>query len=75
MTEIIVAAIAFLGTVIGSLAGIVVSSKLTEFRLRQLEEKVNVHNHFAMRLPVAESKIDALSARIKLLEQGQRQKE
>lgn len=73
MTEIIVAVIAFLGTVAGSLAGIVVSSKLTEFRLRQLEEKVNVHNHFAMRLPVAESKIDSLGARIKQLEQNQKQ--
>ncbi len=74
-TEIIVAVIAFLGTVIGSLTGIVVSSKLTEFRLRQLEEKVNVHNHFAMRLPVVESKIEGLSYRLKQIEQGPNQKQ
>ena len=38
-SEIIVAIIAFLGTMFGTAGGIVASSKLTNFRLQKLEEK------------------------------------
>ena len=51
-TEIVVALIAFVGTLIGSLGGIVVSARLTNYRLAQLEQKVDKHNHFAERIPV-----------------------
>ncbi len=69
MIEIIVAVIAFFGTVTGSLAGIVVSSKLTTYRLQQLEDKVSAHNRFAMRIPVLESRMEELGHRISRLEQ------
>lgn len=39
MNEIIVALISLLGTLGGSLGGILVSSKLTAYRLQQLENK------------------------------------
>ena len=53
-SEIIVALIALIGTLGGSLSGVLVSSKLTNYRLRQLENRVEEHNHYARRLPVVE---------------------
>jgi len=50
MTEgIIIALIGFLGTIIGSAIGVVASSKLINYRLQQLEEKVNKHNNLIER--------------------------
>lgn len=40
MIEIIVALIALIGTLGGSLGGILVSSKMTNYRLQQLENRV-----------------------------------
>ena len=45
--NIIVALIAFAGTAIGTFGGIVTSSKLTMYRIEQLEKKVDKHNSFA----------------------------
>ena len=45
MTDaIIVALIGLLGSGAGTFGGILVSSKLTQYRLEQLEKKVEVHN-------------------------------
>lgn len=41
---VIVAILGFLGTIIGSGLGVIASSKLTSFRLQQLEKKVEKHN-------------------------------
>lgn len=41
---IIVAVLGFLGTILGSGLGVIASSKLTNFRLQKLEEKVEKHN-------------------------------
>ena len=43
-SDIIVALLSFAGTALGSLFGIVAASKLTNFRLAQLEKKVDKHN-------------------------------
>lgn len=43
-TEIIVGLLSLLGTAIGTLGGIIATSKLTNYRLQQLEDKVNKHN-------------------------------
>jgi hypothetical protein len=48
-SEIIVAIIAFAGTISGTFGGIVVSSRLTNYRLEQLESKVNKHNNLIER--------------------------
>ena len=40
-----VAALSLLGTLLGSLGGVIASSKLTNFRLEQLERKVQAHNN------------------------------
>lgn len=44
-----VAALSLLGTLLGSLGGVIASSKLTNFRLEQLERKVQAHNNLIER--------------------------
>lgn len=63
-TEIIVAGISLIGTLGGSLGGIVISSKLTAYRLEQLEKRVSEHNNFAKRMPVVEEQIKDLTRRV-----------
>lgn len=41
---VIVALIGLGGSAIGSLFGVLVSSRLTQYRLEQLEKKVEIHN-------------------------------
>lgn len=67
-TTIIVAVLSLIGTLGGSLGGILVSSKLTAYRIEQLEKKVAEHNNFARRMPVVEEQIDNLERRIDDLE-------
>ncbi len=50
MTEgIWVAIISLIGTLGGTLGGILVSNRLTVYRIAQLEEKVNKHNNLVER--------------------------
>ena len=46
---IIVAILGFAGTLLGSLFGVLAAQKLTQYRLSQLEEKVNKHNNLIER--------------------------
>ena len=46
---VLVALIGLVGSGIGSLCGILVSSKLTQYRLEQLEKKVEAHNNLVVR--------------------------
>ena len=46
---IIVALLGFAGTLLGSLFGVLAAQKLTQYRLAQLEEKVNKHNNLVER--------------------------
>lgn len=67
-STILVALLSLLGTLAGSLGGIVVSSKLVNYRLQQLENKVAEHNNFARRLPVLEEQMKVANHRIEDLE-------
>ena len=48
-TEIIVALLGCVGTLAGSFLGVVAASKMTNYRLEQLEERVNKHNNLIER--------------------------
>ena len=75
MTEqIIVTLIAFLGTLIGSLGGILTSTKLTNYRIEQLEKKVDKHNGFAEKIPVMKNEISDIKTRVENLEEYHREK-
>lgn len=58
MTEtIIIALLSFAGTVVGSLLGILAANKLTNYRLEQLEKKVEKHNNLVERMYNLETKV------------------
>ena len=46
---VLVAVLGFAGTLVGSLFGVLAAQKLTQYRLSQLEEKVNKHNNLIER--------------------------
>lgn len=66
--EIIIALLSLIGTIGGSLGGILVSSKMTNYRLQQLENRVAEHNNFAKRMPVVEEQIKVINHRLEDLE-------
>lgn len=61
-SEIIIALSAFLGTLIGALA----SARLTQYRLKKLEEKVDAHNKVIERTYRLEEQTALLDERIKV---------
>lgn len=65
---ILTAILGFAGTVVGSVGGILASSRLTNFRLQQLEEKVKKHNNLVERMTAVEEKIKSNGHRIDELE-------
>lgn len=67
-STVIVALISLIGTLVGSLGGILVSSKLTAYRLEQLEKRVAEHNNFAKRMPVIEEQIKVINHRLQDIE-------
>ena len=76
-TEIIVALIASGGGFLGSLVGVIASSKLTTYRIQQLENKVEKHNTVIERTykleenqAVMEEQIKVANHRIADLENG-----
>ena len=64
-SEIIVAVLSMAGTLIGSFSG----SRLTAYRIEQLEKKVDKHNNFAERVPIIEEQMKVANHRISDLEQ------
>ena len=67
-SNVLVALLSLLGTLLGSLAGVLTSSKLTNYRLSQLEKKVDRHNSFGERIPLLEEKLKVVNHRIGDLE-------
>lgn len=67
--EILIAILSFAGTLFGTFGGILTSAKLTNYRIEQLEKKVEKHNNFAERIPVLEEKLKVEEHRIEDLEQ------
>lgn len=55
--EIVIALITFFGSVIGTVSGIVISSKLVNHRLKELEKKQDKHNSMIERMFIVEGKI------------------
>lgn len=58
---VIVALIGALGSALGSIFGIIASSKLTQYRLSLLEEKVDKHNKVVERTFILEGAVKELT--------------
>ena len=56
--SIAVALLGFAGTLLGSLFGILAAQKLTQYRIEQLEKKVEKHNHLVERMYELEERFD-----------------
>lgn len=68
MTEtIIMGLFSLIGTLIGTLGGILVSGKLTNYRLGELEKKVEKHNSVIERVFKIETRLDVDEKDIKHL--------
>ena len=67
-SEVAVAVLALIGTLSGTFGGIITSSKLTAYRIQQLEQKVDKHNNSAERIPIIEERFSVLENRINKLE-------
>ena len=72
---VIVGAISLIGTLIGTLGGILTSNHLTLYRIEQLEKKVEKHNNLVERVfhledndQLFEEKLNTQGARIAKLE-------
>lgn len=67
MTEgVIIALLSLFGTLIGTFAGIITSGKLTNYRIEQLEKKVEKHNNLVERTYELEEKIQLHEEKIKV---------
>ena len=64
-TEIIVALLGMIGTLAGSFLGVVAASKLTNYRLERLEERVNKHNNLIERTYKLEGQMEECQHDIK----------
>ncbi len=74
--SVIVALLALVGTLFGTFGGIVTANKLTNYRLEQLEKKVEKHNNVIERVfnlekheAVMQEEIEVANHRIADLEQ------
>lgn len=64
-SEITAALIAFGGSLVGTLGGILASARLTNHRIEQLERKVDKHNNVVERMYVVETRVDNICDVIK----------
>ncbi len=63
---VLVALISLFGTLGGTFGGIITSSKLTNYRIEQLEKRVEQHNHLVERTYELEEKIGLHEEKIKV---------
>ena len=61
---VIVGLLSLLGTLAGTFGGIMVSNKLVNYRLRQLEIKVDKHNSVIDRMYCVEKRLDVIDQRL-----------
>ena len=77
-TEFMVALIGLAGSAIGSLCGVLINTKLSNYRIEQLEKKVDKHNNFVERVyelekkqHITDEKLAVVNHRINDLERGE----
>ena len=63
---VLVAILSLVGTLVGSLGGILTANKLTNYRIEQLEQKVNKHNNLIDRMYKVEERESVQEEQIKV---------
>ncbi len=69
-SDIWVALLSLLGTLAGTLGGIVISNRLTAYRIAQLEEKVARHNNLVERTYRLEGRMNEAEHDIRDMKRG-----
>lgn len=64
------AILALLGSLFGTLCGIFTSAKLVNFRLKELERKVEKHNNLVERMQAVEDRAKSNTHRLDFLEKN-----
>lgn len=64
---VLIALIGLCGSGLGSLAGVMVTARLTQYRLEQLEKKVQAHNNLIERIYRLEEKEAVRGEQIKVI--------
>lgn len=62
-----VAVLSLIGTMVGSIAGIMTANKLSNYRIEQLEAKVSKHNNLVERMVVVEQSTKSAHKRLDTL--------
>lgn len=66
--EVIVSLIGLAGSAIGTLGGILVTNKMTNYRIEQLEKKVDKHNNLIERTYKVEERLSVIENKEKVSE-------
>lgn len=64
--EVITAALSLVGTLVGTLGGIALSSNLTNYRIERLEKKVEKHNNLITRTYKLEQDFAVMDERLRV---------
>lgn len=64
--EVITAALSLVGTLVGTLGGIALSSNLTNYRIEQLEKEVEKHNNLITRTYKLEQEFAVMDEKVKV---------
>lgn len=64
--EVITAALSLVGTLVGTLGGIALSSNLSNYRIEQLEKKVEKHNNLITRTYKLEQDFAVMDERVRV---------
>ena len=62
---ILIALFSLIGTLVGTFGGIITGTKLMNYRIQQLEKKVEKHNNVVERMYKAEGRIEELQHDVK----------
>lgn len=73
MNEIIIALLSLLGTIVGSLSGVLAANRLTNYRIQELEKKVDKHNTVIERTYRLEEMMKVANNRLNDLERHEEQ--
>ena len=65
-STVISAILALVGSLVGTFGGIMAGNKLTEYRLKELEKKVEKHNNLIERMYIVEQKQAVTDEEIKV---------
>lgn len=69
-TEIVCTLLSLGGTLIGSFTGIMINASKTEFRLKQLEDKISMYNNHNNRISILEVLTKELQDELKNIKKG-----